>query len=502
MKQSTIKIWLKGKKILIPLLILLAFILGYLLKPTSPRLPSSIETPAPQDTREIKPTIWTCSMHPQIKLPEPGQCPICGMDLVPVKKEVEEEVAEKHPRRLIMSEAAKVLAEIKTTPVVRRSVVKTIMMVGKVEYDESRVFHTTAWVPGRIDRLYFNFTGVQVEKGAPMVYIYSPELLSSQEEYLQALKIKENLDKSSDSLSKEMATATLKSTEEKLRLLGLGPEQIAEIKKNGKATDHMTIYSPSTGTVIQKNGFEGMYVNTGTRIYTIADLSQVWIFLDAYESDLVWIHYGQEVEFTAEAYPGEKFTGRIAFIEPYLNEKTRTVKLRVNVPNIDGRLKPGMFVHSMIKAHVLKDGKVFNPELAGKWICPMHPEVIEDKPGKCIFCGMDLVPTKSLGYAVRERPEDMPLVIPSSAPLITGKRAIVYIEVPDAEQPTYEGRVIELGPRADEYYIVKSGLREGERVVVEGNFKIDSALQIQAKQSMMSEEEGERKPPAAHVHIH
>ncbi|MFB0519392.1 MAG: efflux RND transporter periplasmic adaptor subunit [Acidobacteriota bacterium] len=501
MSQPIKKMWAKGKKILIPLLILLAFLLGYLLKPTPPGLPSSVEAPAPQDKGEIQPTIWTCSMHPQIKLPEPGQCPICGMDLVPVK-ELEEEVTDKHPRRLTMSEAAKALAEIKTAPVVRKSVVKTTMMVGKVEYDEGRVFHITAWVPGRIDRLYFNFTGVQVEKGAPMVYIYSPELLSSQQEYLQALKIKEDLDKSSDSLSKEMAIATLRSTEEKLRLLGLSPEQIAEIQKNGKAADHITIYSPSAGTVIQKNGFEGMYVNTGTRIYTIADLSHVWGFLDAYESDLIWIHYGQEVEFTAEAYPGERFTGRIAFIEPYLNEKTRTVKLRVNVPNTDGRLKPGMFVHGMIKAHVLKDGKVFSPELAGKWICPMHPDVIKDKPGECSLCGMELVPTETLGYAVKVKHADMPLVIPAGAPLITGKRAVVYIEVPDAKQPTYEGRVTELGHRAGEYYIVKSGLKEGERVVVEGNFKIDSALQIQAKQSMMSEEEGERKPPAAHVHVH
>jgi len=234
-----------------------------------------------------------------------------------------------------------------------------------------------------------------------------------------------------------------------------------------------------------------MYVQTGTRIYTIADLSQIWVRLDAYESDLLWLRYGQEVEFTTESYPGEVFKGRISFIDPFLNPKTRTVKVRVNVPNLHGKLKPNMFVRATVRADVAAGGRVMDPKLAGKWICPMHPEVVKDEAGKCDICRMPLVRTESLGYvAVTEKESAKPLVIPATAPLVTGKRAVVYVQLPGRKRPTFEGREIVLGPRAGDYYIVRHGLEEGQLVVTNGNFKIDSALQIQAKPSMMTPEGG------------
>ena len=243
--------------------------------------------------------------------------------------------------------------------------------------------------------------------------------------------------------------------------------------------------------VVHKNAQEGMYVNTGTRIYTVADLSHVWVKLDAYESDLMWLRYGQEVEFTTVSYPGEVFKGLISFIDPVLNPTTRTVKIRVDVPNPDGKLKPEMFVKAVVKAEVATGGKVMDPKLAGKWICPMHPSVIKDEPGKCDICEMPLVQTETLGYVSAGLDiSEKPLVIPVSAVLVTGTRAIVYIELPERDKPTYEGREIVLGPRAGSYYIVRSGLKEGQRVVTKGNFKIDSALQIQAKPSMMTPEGG------------
>ncbi len=191
------------------------------------------------------------------------------------------------------------------------------------------------------------------------------------------------------------------------------------------------------------------------------------------------------------AYPGESFKGSISFIVPFLSEKTSTVNLRVNVPYPDGRLKPGMFIRAKVRARIAASGKVIDPSLSAKWVCPMHPDVVSEEPGVCVRCEMDLVTTASLGYISAEDIGEEPLVIPATAPLITGRRAVVYVEIPNTDRPTYEGREIKLGPRADEYYIVKSGIREGERVVVHGNFKIDSALQIQAKPSMMSPEEGE-----------
>lgn len=234
------------------------------------------------------------------------------------------------------------------------------------------------------------------------------------------------------------------------------------------------------------------------QIYTVADLSQVWVKLDAYESDLSWIRYGQEVQFTTEAYPGEMFTGRISFIDPILDAMTRTVKIRVDVPNPDGKLKPEMFVRAVVQARITEGGRVMDRDLAGKWISPMHPWIVKSEAGTCDVCGMDLVPAESLGYVGPDAPEAPPLVIPETAPLITGKRAVVYVQKPNTDVPTFEGRDVELGSRAGRYYVVKSGLHEGELVVTNGNFKIDSALQIQTKPSMMNPQGGGTAPGHQH----
>jgi Cu(I)/Ag(I) efflux system membrane fusion protein len=436
-------------------------------------------------------------MHPQIKLPKPGKCPICFMDLIPVKAGKDESEGS---RELSVSEHSAKLMEIETAPVERKFVTAEIRMVGKVDYDETRVSDISAWVPGRLDRLFVDYTGVPVRKGDHMVYLYSPELLSAQEELLQAIRAVKNLRGSDVSMIRKMSEATVTAAREKLRLWGLTSRQIARIEKRGKASDHMTIYSPSSGIVIHKHAQEGMYVNTGTKIYTIADLSQVWVRLDAYESDLIWLRYGHHVEFTTESYPGEVFKGTISFIDPILNQATRTVKLRVNVANPAMKLKPGMFVRAVARAKVASGGKVMEASLAGKWICPMHPDEVKDSAGSCSICGMPLVRTESLGYVgVDPKKADKPLVIPASAPLITGKRAIVYVKVPDKEKPTYEGREIVLGPRAGDYYLVSSGLNEGDQVVIKGSFKIDAELQIQAKPSMMSPEGG---AAGGHTHAH
>jgi Cu(I)/Ag(I) efflux system membrane fusion protein len=213
---------------------------------------------------------------------------------------------------------------------------------------------------------------------------------------------------------------------------------------------------------------------------------------------MMWIRYGQKVEFTTEAYPGEAFNGTISFIDPMLDPMTRTVKVRVNVANSDGRLKPELFVRAVVRTKVTGAGMVMDEDMAGKWICPMHPSVVKAGQGTCDICGMDLVTTESLGYVTAKQAGLPPLVIPASAPLITGKRAVVYVRLTDREKPTFEGREILLGPRAGNYYLVKEGLAEGELVVTNGNFKIDSALQIQAKPSMMNPQGG--AAPMGHQH--
>lgn len=493
---------------------------------------------SPQDVsdiqgKELEPELWTCSMHPQIKLPASGKCPICGMDLIPlvVDKEVKS-IKRKyacsmmctHPIDLpgkcpicgmemveievsdddysigtiALSEDARKLAKVQTVPVRHLFVSNEIRMVGKVEFDETRLNYITAWVPGRLDRLYVDYTGISIKKGDHLVYLYSEELLSAQQELLGSIKAVENLFDSSSESALSMAKSTLRASQEKLRLWGLTEDQISELGKQEKPSDHITIYSPISGIVVHKNLNQGAYVKTGDRVYTIADLSKVWIKLDAYESDLMWLRYGQKVNFSVEAYPGQKFNGAVSFIDPILNESTRTVKVRVNADNADGLLKPGMFVRAVLYSKLASGGKVMDAQLSGKWISPMHPEIIKEGPGNCDVCGMPLVKAETLGYASAEANEkNAPLVVPVSAPLITGKRAVVYVEHP-TEEGRYEGREIQLGPRAGNFYIVLGGLEENEKVVTNGNFKIDSAIQILGKPSMMNPSGG--VPAASHDH--
>ena len=431
-------------------------------------------------------TVWTCSMHPQIQLPEPGKCPICSMDLIPLVAHDQEEGG---PRELSVSDHAAALMELETTPVERRFVNAEVRMVGKVAYDETRLSTITAWVPGRLERLFVDYTGVAVSQGDHLVELYSPELLSAQEELLQAAAAARRLTDASAPAVRRAAEATAAASREKLRLWGLTPPQIEGIEQRGSASDRVTIYAPAGGIVVHMYAREGMYVKTGAQIYTIADLTRVWVELNAYESDLHWVRYGQEVVFAAEAYPGKSYRGTIAFIQPVLDEGTRTVKVRVNVENPDLELKPGMFVRARVLATVAEGGHVASAALAGKWISPMHPEVVKDEPGSCDVCGMALVRAEDLGY-VTAAPAHAPLVIPASAPLITGRRAVVYVELAGRDRPTYEGREVTLGPKAGDYFTVEEGLSEGERVVINGAFKLDAELQIRARPSMMSPEGG------------
>ena len=427
---------------------------------------------------------WTCSMHPEIVMDRPGKCPKCGMDLIPISQGT----GHQPPRQLVVSQDTARLMEIATAPVERRFITAEIRMVGKIDYDETRVKSITSWVAGRIDRLYVDYTGITVAEADHMVYIYSPQLLSAQAELIQAARSVSAMNADSSDLVRRSIEGTLKAARQKMRLLGLTEQQVGDIERTGEPTDHLTIYSPMGGVVIEKSATEGMYVETGTPIYRVADLSRLWVRLDAYESDMMWIRYGQEVVFAAEAYPGEIFRGTISFIDPMINERTRTYKLRLNVDNSDGRLKPEMFVRAVVRSQVAAAGRVMDPNLAGKWICPMHPDIVKDGPAPCDICGMDLVTAESLKLAGPAGPNEPPLVIPASAPLITGKRAVVYVRIPDVNEPTFEGREVLLGPRAGDYYIVNEGLAEGERVVTNGNFKIDSALQLRAAPSMMSAE--------------
>lgn len=386
-------------------------------------------------TVETVDTVWTCSMHPQIQLPEAGQCPICFMDLIEVQKENGN--GRQSLRQISFDDRARKLAQVEVQPVIRGNSATAIRMVGKVDYDETRVGTITSWVAGRIDKLFVDYTGSYVRRGQPMAKVYSPELLTAQAELIQAFTAFKRTEKSANEIIKKTARRTLEASREKLRLLGLSNEQLRAIEKQGKPTNHITLTAPLSGIVIQKYVNEGMYVKTGSRIYTLADLDRVWVILEAYESDLYAVSIGQQVEFTVESYPGKRFKGEVAYIDPLVNTRTRTIRVRLNVDNKDAKLKPGMFVRATASNAGMLD------------------------------------------------PENAPLLIPASAPLITGKRALVYVQLPDQEG-VYVGREVILGPRRGDFYQVKKGLEEGELVVSRGNFKIDSAIQIQARPSLMN----------------
>lgn len=389
------------------------------------------EGAATSETAPTADTIWTCSMHPQIRQPNPGKCPICAMDLIPAG---DDEDAGGAPRQMSFSPAAAALMRVATVPAYRDTPDGQRSLLGRIAADETRLATIAAWVPGRIEKMHVAFTGDTVSAGQPLVTIFSPELLAAAAE----LKLAEAALARADAASplRGAMSDNVDAARAKLRRLGIEEARIDAMAKDGQA-DRVIITAPASGTVIERMGQEGMYVETGEAIYRLTDLSRVWVNLEAYESDLPALAIGAEVTFTTEALPGSSFTGTVEFIDPVLDAMSRIARVRVSLPNPDGLLRPGMFVRAR---------------------------------------------------TANAPPADAALMIPATAPLITGKRALVYVMLDGMERPTFESREVVLGARAGDAYPVLSGLNEGDQVVTQGNFQIDSAVQIQAKPSMMNPE--------------
>lgn len=464
-------------------LILAALIVGYRIGKPDAKPRGDTTTVSDHDHAD-ETQYYTCSMHPSVRLTDPNaKCPICFMDLIPVPSGAH---ADTDTNAIALSDAAASAARVETTKVARLFPTATVRLFGKVTYDETSLARLTAYFPARIDRLFVNYVGVPVAKGDHLAEVYSPELLAAFEELRQVSASAKGSGSGSD-IVRQATRDTLVAAREKLRLFGLTEDQIRGVESGDVKDDRLTVYAPIGGVVTHLAVREGDYVQTGAPIATVADLSRLWLDLEAYESQLPLLRWGQRVTFTVEAHPGETFEGRISFIEPLVDERTRTAAVRVAVDNTDLHLKPGMFATAIVRPQVAADGAVLGNDLAGRWVGPMHPTVVKDGPGTCDICGMDLVPAESLGVVGDPATAVKPLVVPRSAVLFTGTRSVVYVRSVADDRTTYEGREVVLGPRAGDYYIVRSGLAEGDEVVTNGAFRVDSATQIAAKPSMMSD---------------
>lgn len=420
-------------------------------------------------------TIYTCPMHPQIRQPSPGRCPICGMELVPASSGAAnlDELAVK------IETAQRRLANIQTVKVESAPLEAQLQTVGAIAIDESRQATIAAYIDGRLERLFADYTGVDIKKGDHLAIIYSPQLFAAQVEYVEARRALT----AAGGLAavRQAQEALVANTRQRLREFGMTDEQLAELEQSGQAQSRLTIYAPQGGTVVEKLAVEGNYVKAGDPIYRIAELSTVWLMLKLFPEDATRIRFGQKVEATVQSAPGVRLTGRVAFIDPTVDTQTRTVGVRVELLN-DGRLRPGDYAEAFITLPIGPQGRVFDADLAGKWISPMHPQIIRDTPGQCPICGMELVPTANYGFTEAPVPQPVSLHVPRPAVLLAGGNSVVYVET---RPGLFEIRPVTLGPILRDKIVILDGLREGEMVATAGNFLIDSQMQLAGKPSLI-----------------
>ncbi|MBC8875214.1 MAG: efflux RND transporter periplasmic adaptor subunit [Planctomycetes bacterium] len=429
------------------------------------------------DTRYICPMMCT---PPQT---EPGRCPVCAMELVPVTSSGDDT----DELSIQVSPVARRIANIQTVAVQSVPFARKIRAIGAITYNEGTLATISAYVDGRLDRLFADYTGVLVNKGDQLAWLYSPQLYTTQVELLRMKRGLEELEASSASTPAiESQQRLYQSARQRLIELGTTEEQIQELEQIGRANSSMHIYSPISGTVIEKLADKGRYVKTGQPIYRVADLSTVWLMLELFPDDAAVIRYGQKVQAEVQSLPGRQFPGRVAFIDRNVDPKTRTVGVRVVVPNEEGLLRIGDYAKATIEVPGASDSDapqlVYDSELANKWISPRHPHVVESAPGKCRECGVELVPAATFGFAAESVPSHEALIVPRNAVLMAGDNSVVFVET---EPGRFEIRWVVLGPSTDGQIVLLKGVKKGEQIATSGNFLLDAAMQMAGKPSLI-----------------
>ena len=376
---------LKNRLPQLALILIVGLVLGWVFR----AMTSDNTAPHAHETGEGLPSIWTCSMHPNIKLPEAGDCPICGMDLIPASQESAS--SSSNPQALQMTEEAMAIAEVQTLVVGEGSAKKEVTLSGKIQADERENASLTVKFPGRIEKLYVTFTGEQVKAGQKLATLYSPELMNAQKELLEAARTKATFPQ------------LYQASKEKLSLWKLSAAQIAEIERAGVVKEKWDILADQSGVVIQKNVAVGDYVATGSVLFTVTNLNKLWLLLDVYETDLPSVSLGDEIEYTVAGRAGEPLTAKVSFIDPLLNAQTRAASIRAEIPNVGNSLKPEMFVTA---------------RLSNK---------------------------KSQSTAN--------LLVPRTAVLWSGKRSVVYVKVPNSSVAAFEMREVQVSRQGEEYRI-------------------------------------------------
>ncbi len=391
----------------------------------TPSVPGTRASTAAKGERKI--LYWYDPMHPQYKADKPGTAPDCGMDLVP--KYADEQPASMAPGSVMIAADKQRLIGVRTAEVKRETLVRDIRTTGQITADETRVDHVHVKVNGFVDKVFVDYIGQLVKKGQPLFTLYSPDLDATQQEYLIAKSSEKTLGASPLPDVAQGSQSLLRSARERLKLWDISAEQIKKLDESGEVTRTLTFYSPVTGFVIDRKAFPQTSVTPDTELYTVSDLSTIWVNADIFEYEVPFVKIGQHAEIQLSYYPGKTWNGRVSFIYPTVDATTHTVKVRVEFPNPGFQLKPQMFADVGLKVN----------------------------------------------YGTQ-------VVVPQEAVLDSGKEQTVFVA---HDAGYFEPRKITAGAKLDGKVVALSGLKAGETVVTSGNFLIDSESRLKSATSSM-----------------